>query len=352
MRRTLRPSPRPGFTLVELLVASALIVLTMAIMATAFQAVLAAYSDLNSAANLSDQLRSMTDAVRRDLRDDHLEDEDGAAVRVSSPRVTAAGWSGTGKKGFLRAQRSANTDPVSEGTEDGLPSFRSGGAPNPHVLHMTCRRSGAQQKDTFAARAPLPLATASHSLSGFDATGEQYVSRWAEVAYFLAAPAGNPATNDANGLGTHPLYALYRRERVLSAEPFSFPPMFDPTTVYPGLSTRPVGGGNYVMNTPADIVTTGRLPAYVPIAGGDTGSDLLLANVISFQVMPSTNANPLVFESSPGRSITPGTFLARDTAAAPTSTTESPVIRGLEIKVRVYDPKTSLTRQVTIREGL
>src|SRR5687767_11429926 len=98
MRRSVRPSPtaRPGFTLVELLVATALIVVIMAILATAFSVGMDTFSELKSIGDLSEQLRTADDVLRRDLAAAHMEDPAGSVVRVSDPLVATSAWDGGG----------------------------------------------------------------------------------------------------------------------------------------------------------------------------------------------------------------------------------------------------------------
>src|SRR5688572_19156207 len=88
MIRTPRlPGPRPGFTLVELLVAMALIVLVMAILSAAFQVGMDSLSELKSIGDLNEQLRTAGTTLQEDLRANHLEDATGSPVRLSDPRM-------------------------------------------------------------------------------------------------------------------------------------------------------------------------------------------------------------------------------------------------------------------------
>ena len=106
MRRATRPeAARPGFTLVELMVAMALSILIMAILAGAFQVGLDTMSQLKSLAGLSEQLRSAETVILRDLSANHLEDEWSRPVLVSDPKVQQQAWRNT----FGRARRSRDS---------------------------------------------------------------------------------------------------------------------------------------------------------------------------------------------------------------------------------------------------
>jgi prepilin-type N-terminal cleavage/methylation domain-containing protein len=405
MRPVTRPeTARPGFTLVELMVAMALCVLIMAILAGAFQVGLDTMSQLKSAAGLSEQLRSATAVMSRDLAAPHLEDEWGRSVKLSHPDVQRQAWTGTAqKRGFVKVRQVSpimqdfnpllpsppnppyasptlypNGYPfVYEGTDpDGVPSYRA----TDHVLHLTSRLTGVDADQVYSGLAPNLNPTAgpgdlvNTAMNRHDLrVGNQFVSQWAEIVYFLT-PSGLATTGD-EATGTRPLalYTLHRRQRVLTPSPFAFIPALDQNQ-YPAVSVPPTAGTP--TNDPLAITTpTNRLnsdnPASLAIAGTspEYGSDILLSNVLSFQIR-------LQFEGQPGfadewmtsvagqraRTEPPGfatTDKPRvyDTADDPTSylpTTGSPPpprkprVRAIQIKLRVYDPNNKMTRQVTL----
>src|SRR5690348_857583 len=64
---------RHGFTLVELMVATALVVLILTILAVAFGAASESLSRMRSVGNMSTQLRTAQDRLRSDLESQHFD---------------------------------------------------------------------------------------------------------------------------------------------------------------------------------------------------------------------------------------------------------------------------------------
>src|SRR5437879_1088958 len=107
-----RRTARPGFTLVELMVSAAIVVIIMAILATAFQAGIDTMRQMRSAGDMMDQLRAAAAVLKEDLQAPHFLDQDGkpnSGRTVSSQEIdkvgtanwtTAAGKAPTG--GFFR----------------------------------------------------------------------------------------------------------------------------------------------------------------------------------------------------------------------------------------------------------
>ena len=75
MRSTIPNRSRHGFTLVELLVSTALTLLIMSILASSFQTAMDSLSHLRSAGDLQDRLRSGGERLKQDLIAQHFEDE-------------------------------------------------------------------------------------------------------------------------------------------------------------------------------------------------------------------------------------------------------------------------------------
>src|SRR5437016_2857943 len=66
------PNRRPAFTLVEMLVASALIIFMMFIIATAFEAALTSFRTLKTQGDMQEKLRAAATAIRMDLTAPHF----------------------------------------------------------------------------------------------------------------------------------------------------------------------------------------------------------------------------------------------------------------------------------------
>src|SRR2546430_16733350 len=94
-RRTTTMRRRSGFTIVELMVAMALIMFIMAILSEAFVAGLKSFRDLKATADQAERLRAVSTILRHELGSDHFD----GRRRLSSPDF----WSnGPPKEGFFR----------------------------------------------------------------------------------------------------------------------------------------------------------------------------------------------------------------------------------------------------------
>lgn len=396
MRRTPSKSAgrRGGFTLVELLVAAALTVLVMAILATAFQTGMQTLSQLKSVVGLSEHLRSVETVILRDLSAPHLENEQGVTVRVSEvgTRRQPAPWGGSG---YFLVEHQIPTSATSvfsftkEGDEDGVDSHRV----TNQSLRFTIKRGGATVDDIFTANARLSSSNdleALRALSRKDYAPDPdlpnppnptFAGEWAEVGYFLEQSAIQ--TQDEAGGSGFPLYTLRRRQRVLapgdaaelltgSETPQTKADEYPEVSFNPNVSMRPPLPATQmpyaVVSTPASVasISNRMLFAFIPTTNALGGSDILLTNVVSMQVLVQAYApsNPDYTPSNPDYvsngflPVIPGAATPRriDTADAKdmnyTTPREKPVLRAVQIKIRVYDTKNRVTRQVTFTQDL
>jgi prepilin-type N-terminal cleavage/methylation domain-containing protein len=416
---------RKGFTLVELLVAAALIVLMMTILSYAFVAATQSFRDLKAAGDLAEKLRAVSAQLRRDLAADHFEGN----KRLSDPTFWTAG---PPQQGFFHVYQGSRPVPprpgatcAFEGTDaDGLASYRTAD----HMLHFTVRLRGNGDADFFSAGVPAgsPLLTgifgpvdARHQGAG------AYRAQWAEVAYFLR-PAVS-AQNLADTAHGTPLYSLYRRQRLavpdnarVPTQPASLAPQYLEVSCAPD----PTNPSSLYFNSPIDLTVPARrfgtgagglpdttVPGYglsYPVLADQTpdanlrGADLALTDVVSFDVRlllakneggyagpadprnpfvdlydPSVevydNGNAALFAANGPRvfdtwSSAPSSVAALDysgwgarggaksipmwKAAAPNNNLRGPVVRAVQITLRAWDEKTSLTRQITIAQAL
>jgi type II secretory pathway pseudopilin PulG len=288
---THRRRTRPGFTIVELLVAAAVCVIIMAILATCFQSGIDTLRQLKSQGDLTDQLRAAEIVIRRDLQAKRFLTEDSKpnlGVRVSDQRIDSltingavvTGWTPP-RGGFLRIKSS---DPITglgsfyEGTDqDGLDVTRA----TDHYITFTSILPGGTDQNVYSALANTP-------------SGQVFcTSPAAEIALFL--DTGNPPSGYA---GTVPLYNLVRRQRLAAlydSDAFNYPnsdagvisvsavtgrvnTLADLTNPNNRL-TGPLGG--VATCTPQPTGLDGYL---APLGGNRLGDDVLLSNVISFEV--------------------------------------------------------------------
>jgi prepilin-type N-terminal cleavage/methylation domain-containing protein len=428
---------RAGFTLVELLVAMALIIFIMAILSEAFVAATKTFRDLKALGDMAERLRTASNVLRRYLAADHFE----GRRRLSDANF----WvNGPPQEGFFRvyqgtAATAAPPPPLpsplvastnyNEGTDPDAsqPSFITTNM----ALHFTAKLRGNTRNDFFMASVPTGSILLTNTFLGpsdsryQDTTSPNpsYNAQWAEVAFFLRA-----LPDTANG---NPLYALYMRQR--SAVPDNGGQIIETTTTLPGppalsatsyeevsgvfmqTAAGPPVANSYFFNSPRDLTIPARrfgmaitdpsgktfssaLGTYTTFVDdgltgtAQSGSDLLLSDVISFDVRllaagqadfldvmglttafgaagassnPSfSTTGPMVFDTwsavkddvpFPGQPAPTQTY--DYTAWATAGTTSSmpiwngstgPIIKAIQIIIRVWDFKTEQTRQVTL----
>lgn len=470
MTRSMR---RRGLTLVEMLVASALIIFVMTILASVFTSGITALRNLRGVGHLQDNLRTAGNILRRDLAAPHFGREVTATAgpSLSQQRLDLADWSPP-SEGFFRITQGGIS--ASEGFDgDGIPVYRA----TNHSLHFTVRmepsvvEGGGRDRAFLTNQIPaafmsgmmMPASTTDWRLpptplSHLNTTDQtSYASRWAEVAYFVA-PSGQSA-------GGTPLNTLYRRRRVLIdsrspnedfvaatinpmqrpqaaadlatdasmfAVPTSTPAAYyntsadiaNPLRRYGVTPTLPAinaqSTGNVTGLSATDLAALAGLANYLPInqtvasdatttqalrqsAGGD---DILLENVISFEVrvhwdtpnltsptLLDRSANPTYAPTLAAANVRgPRNTLASDypfdllpespagfgnslyaNAAGPyvfdtwcgrnnyqwIGTGQSPLniplrvrVKAIQVRVRVWDIKTQQARQITIVQDL
>jgi type II secretory pathway pseudopilin PulG len=241
--------PRRGFTIVELLVAAALIMFMMLIISQAFVIGLDSFRRLKAIGDMNERLRGVANQMRADLAADHFEGK----KRMSDPYF----WDqGPPREGFFRIWQgiqhtAGGPRNFIEGTDNdfdpatypaGYPSYRGTG----FILHFTVKKNAKRREDFFSARVPvwLPGGTTPSPLL-FDNTPPasggplvrmpNYFNQGYDAGY-MDRPNPNPATNPAPGwayfnspwaevayflryngtfAGSTPLFTLYRHQRVI-----------------------------------------------------------------------------------------------------------------------------------------
>jgi prepilin-type N-terminal cleavage/methylation domain-containing protein len=424
---------RQGFTLVELLVAMALIVFIMAILSYAFEAATRSFRDLKAAGDLAEKLRSVSGQLRRELAADHFEGK----KRLSDPTFWA---SGPPRQGFFRIYQGSRPGAagalcILEGADqDGLKSYRTAD----HILHFTVKLRGNQESEFFSAGVPAgsPLLT---NIFGplearYQGTGA-YRYQWAEVAYFLR-PSLDAQNQQDTANGT-PLYSLYRRQRLAVPDNVLVTPPVQAADAANYLEVScdpdPANTNSLYFNSPLDLTVPARrfgtdatglpnknvanyglsyptLADQAPVGSNLRGADLVLTDVVSFDVRvllgkktsgttviyggPPDPLNPFIdlYDASLGVYDNGNTTLFAangprvfDTwssaysgvAAVPDYSTwdapnpasaatkvpmwkadaannnlRGPMIQAIQVTIRVWDAKTSLTRQITIVQAM
>jgi hypothetical protein len=338
MNMRTHPTRRGGFTLVELLVAAALTILIMSILAGAFSAALGSLSLLRSVGTMAERLRSTHTQLNEDLNAAHFDAGDStSSLRVSDIRydlLTPSGREASPPPGGFFFIRQADGSVYEGLDQDGVFSTRATGTAG-HVLGMTVRRTGKTQDQlftvdlnpliTYANNAGNPAAQRAqaaqivielNSQSVSDVVGTPtnvpnptnfaqtvtlrtvYAANWAEVYWFL-----NPNGQQLGGVTNH---SLHRRTRVLTVTPIStvFPTAVAPfdailADLFQSLSVHPVGP-NILTNTTDTIrvpgnrlyAAPGTNPSPIPSMSSKYGDDIVLSNVISFEVKATWSAGP------------------------------------------------------------
>jgi prepilin-type N-terminal cleavage/methylation domain-containing protein len=434
--RTMRlPRSRRGFTLVELLVAMALIIFIMVILTEAFSAGTGAFRALKSAGDMQERLRAAESLIRQDMVHYHFN---------GSNKLSTLSATSPPNQGYFYIQQYGSYSESLVGDSYGNYSkamwptaqpfmcFTINYTNPPGLPPAQGDTTGNLPGDFFTARipdgaggnpGPLPLLTATEqplfkcgpldylpqpTLGQWSPTNRNnnvVISQWAEVAYFLVPTGRFAGTTTAPWPGATtppPLYSLRRRIRVIintsmnqgSPKPSN---ATNDDTAYDTLNNSANTSGNRILNvsvastpptdiynaryaelscfpdtnnylffiSPGDLCKTAanrmynRPPLPPPLSaignpppGGSgqlvwAGDDLLITDVLSFNVrvyspvlFPSVNdfsdlGNP------PGNQ---GTYTADNT--------NTNTVNALEITIRIWDPKTSLARQVTIIQDM
>lgn len=244
---------RKGLTLVEMLVALALTIFLMAILSEAFVTGLKAFRRLKAVGDLDQQLRTVSNILRRDLQADHFE----GGRRLSSYRLNTPRSDGLYDRPelgyfFIAEGHSGGLTSVLEGTDSlGRPSLRDAADPAPvnnpgDRLAFTVRLSGNRPENFFFGAVPLrrvvndslnpthlPLDNWGHPPSRFDQQNNGvYSSQWAEIAYFIEIdlrPDGSVRTAYDETTNTAlPLFKLYRVQLLLVPDAATVPISQDP----------------------------------------------------------------------------------------------------------------------------
>jgi len=336
---------RQGFTLVELLVVMALVILIMVILAQAFGRTIESLQKAKGIGDMQDKLRAASTIIRRDLAADHFE----GRRRVSD----VAGSYLPAREGFFQIVSDGGAGRTFEGNDPyGIPS----NIVTQRQLRMTVKLRKNDRDRFFSAQIPSgsPLLGASTNYFGlpsdarFQDSANTYNSQWAEICYFMV-PTGYRAGNTT-------LFGLYRSQLALVADNAQINSMVPAADIarYSEFSVSPSRGANLYFNTPTDVTTGG--------AWNQTNSakSLLLNDVISFEIVgwqrlykangdPRANQGPWL----PGFNFR----LYNDPAFTPildflSSTSSSPKLDGIFITIRIWDAKTQQARQMTIFQDL
>lgn len=401
---------RNAFTLIEMLVAMALTLFVMVIISQAFVTALETFSGLKGIGDLQYNLRIASSLLQSDLAQDHLEGKRRLSDANIATELPREGFF------FVRLGKSINEGndadgmpsargPLSGQTSDAL-YFTIKMRGNTRERFLTHRLpqtpfpppvnpSGFPPLPFFGL-SPLtdPLYPRGNAVQGlanffqqpadavFQDDGNQltYCSQWFEAVWYLL-PIGttDEPSNPAAATGT-PLYALHRAQYLLV--PNNGPannnynlPALPPTNAaiketteakyldaYAGVScfinpSSPLPKYLY-FNSPADATNSAQRALN---ARGETlntparNSALVLNNVVGFHVrwMPIGSASTSGFTGDYATTNPPNNALAfKSLDTNPAGNSQSAAMRALQIIIRVWDPASQQSRQVTLVQDM
>lgn len=406
--RTCTTRSRRGFTLVELMVAAALAITIMWILAESFKMGIDFARSARSTGDMMTQLNNVGQIMTRDLQFNHFigtPTVTNSNGKLASQRLDQLGSSGTttNATGYIppNGYFQLYSPPAASSTSD-TEGFQINTATATTLQFTAYQPGGSAQNQYFAT-----------------VGGTVYTSRAAEIALFLGSPSGagvaTGVTPPTPGLTSQPLYNLYRRQRLVgvtsddavnlaqavaadqsagwtlgSGEVISVTPMTPPTpaTTTPTINTLAgFSSGTAARLAPYVAGTTYQAPSFAPLSStyGRAGDDILLTNVLSFEVLASWSTNtsslgvsaiPVAYNSSP-RSFSSNSNYPYDYLSLSSMNTKvlpnlfdtwsqvsgwnnlsnlgtnfsgnlipMPIrVTSLQITVRIYDPKTKQARQ-------
>jgi type II secretory pathway pseudopilin PulG len=240
---TATPNRRPAFTLVEMLVATALIIFMMYIITSAFESGLTSFRVLKAQGDLQEKLRQLTTTLRSDLTAEHFGGDffpPSQGPYLSHQRLNDQTWTPP-QKGYFRIAMPFQYG-IAEGTDPDAAALqyrRINPLPDPSnatlnpanwvnlylqfTVNMTdghpASRDGRARRDQFystdADGAILPSGRRTGGMHpwnkpDYNVNDVPFASQWAEVTWFLQ-PNGQSTT----GGGPLPLYTLFRRQKLL-----------------------------------------------------------------------------------------------------------------------------------------
>jgi Tfp pilus assembly protein PilV len=403
MIRTTRT--RRGATLVEVMVAAAMLILGMWLLVWLYQQGMASFLQAKAASDLTTQQRTVATVLARDLGASIFIDEDAKpnrGRRVSDQRTDLVGSGWTPPRGGYFSARSraygmsvVTATPVAPATNPPTYTYSYSNSANTYEATDSDGFVTGRSVDHFLQFTILLPGGSSDQLIGAEipvGSGTQYSGTAAEVTYALVP----------NGLTTPgglALYDLIRRQRLTAYTN-------DDTPIYQTAATNAynAGAGDNVYevmtaNVSGTTVTmqnllgltapSARLQAAqwaLPSTSSRYGEERLMTNVLSFEVKftgPQATVGLGAFPSEqPAVSSVwprpfsvntdyPYDFLPFDGQFDTYSTTASPAwntqvasvaaptgyikpirLTGVMIRLRAYDPKNQATRQTTISSAL
>lgn len=371
---------RPGFTLIELMVAMALTLFIMTILSQAFVMSIETFSGMKGIGDMQMNLRTASILLRDDLIEDHFEGKRRLSDVVVVPTGKTAGvFNERPLQGFF-AIRQINP-PINEGNDaSGMPSYRA----TDHLLYMTVKRKGNRTENFFSSAligdattltrffgqstaynitaANLPAATWASAYPTAPPYPPQgfYNSQWAEVLYYLVQTGTTEEPNNPASVNGTPTFGLFRAqfgmvpEKTTLKTAINAPPLLAAglnLTTFVQMSCNAITANTYDFYTPTDAASGNRVVSNIsaltipPPARIQLASTLVLPNVTSFHIQAK-----LLITAATAPNFTDVALY--DTTKFGTAGYIDNGLKGIQITLRVWDPKTRQTRQITVVQDL
>jgi prepilin-type N-terminal cleavage/methylation domain-containing protein len=325
---------RQGFTLVELLVVMALVLLIMVILSEAFGYSLVSLRKAKGIGDLQEKLRTVQTLLRRDLQADHFD----GRKRVSELGTTGAQ---PPREGYFTILGPAAVPTVGQAGYEGADSDTVASYQMTNKIAFTVKLRSNQRDRFFSATVPnaSPLLGLQTTFFGLpsdarmqDSTAGSYTSQWAEVCYYTLS--------NGTRTGNASLNALYRSQKLVVADNSAINQAPNQVPVaqagqYGEFSTGPAVGGNLYFNNPMDLYSASGNRFTANALAAPVGT-LLLHDVISFAIVGFQRGNTG----------------AGMTSYSLTNVSNGTYLDGVFITIRVWDVKTLQARQVTIFQDL
>lgn len=329
---------RSGFTLVELMISAAITVMIMTILSICFQVSMKAMSAMRAQGDAADQLRAVGEVIKRDVNASHfLPVDPGTGPRNLGRRLSdydpSYSTNPIPRTGFFFIDAPAG---IAESSDNVFDSSRNAGVPGVGCsLWMTCILPGGSEGNLFTTTVS-PTTVSSEA---------------AEVAYFLSSMNENTA-----GPGGIPRFNLHRRQRLVAVDGAKQSAMPNDPQVISMFSSVP--GPPNTVHTMSSIANAARRSELrVPLTAPRQGDDIILSNVISFEIKPTwrhptAGRNPRGFAlgsntDTPFDNLTVATGGAGFTFDTLGGSTQQYRITGMQLRIRIYDPKAKTARQST-----
>jgi len=225
---------RAGFTLVEMLVATALVLVIMLIISQAFASASKTFTTVRAAGDMQTRLRTGINLARKDLGSDHFGPPYGSArggPHVSDQRLDQVGWQPP-RAGYFEFRQLGDFTPFNPNVASvPEPMNTPGGAGIPdgegltstratnHRMRFTVRLPEGPGTELFSAQFH-PKFTIDPRVNSFINSQSILFTRWAEVTYLLYPMQDDSsvtgfANTKSDGTGL-PRYTLRRRVRLLA----------------------------------------------------------------------------------------------------------------------------------------